>query len=590
MKGQRRLLLTLRNGIKLLWNAAPWYLIGIVFLSSLSGLIVPLNTLVWKYFLDVISQVFMSYVWSNTILILLLFLSLITIINYILNTVLQYIKQTFSDKLDLYVTDIVLSKSLSFPMEVYDNSETYNQLNMAITKTSQQCFSLLDTVSEIVYAVVQITGIIAIIVQYSWLVVFLSFFSAIPLAMVSIKANTYWYSVFMKRIEKLRLINYLKVIMVKNENLKEIKLFRVGEKIANLIHTNYTSFIQNDKNARKKISVKRTFAQIFDEIVSIGVKIWILIISIKNLSSIGTVVMFFNTQTNLKNAITMFLNQVSNLHNSSLYLQSIQNIDTFPKICDEGKRSFSGDFSKIEFVDVSFKYPNSESYVLEHVSLKFEMGKTYSIVGFNGSGKTTLIKLLLKLYVPTSGAIYIDGVNLQEYQTTSYYQHISAVFQDFIKYPFTVEENIDVCSSEATKQDVQQAGQLADADTFIKNLPNGYDTILMKEWENGVDISQGQWQKIAIARCLCRKSSIAVLDEPFSSLDADAENRIVGNFRNVRKDNLNIIITHRFSSISLADEIIVLENGRVTEKGSHVELLNKKGTYSLLYKAQMLFV
>ncbi len=167
--------------------------------------------------------------WSNNVIACLIGLSGLTVVEHILNAILQYTKQTFSDKLDLHVVNTILYKSISFPVPVYDDPETYNQLNMAITQTSQRCLSLLDTLSEIVYAIIQLISMVALIARYSWLIVMISFISAIPLAWISVKSNTYWYQVFVQRTEKLRLINYLKMIMVKNENIKEIKLFRVGK-------------------------------------------------------------------------------------------------------------------------------------------------------------------------------------------------------------------------------------------------------------------------------------------------------------------------------------------------------------------------
>ncbi len=342
--------------------------------------------------------------------------------------------------------------------------------------------------------------------------------------------------------------------------------------------------------ARKKFLAKHTGAQLLDEAASCCVKAGILCIALERCVSIGTCVMLFNTQSILKGSMLSLLNQLSNLHSSTLYLQSIQKILKIHCEQEDKLEKFNNKFSQIEFRNVSFKYPNSNEYVLLDLSFILEKGKTYSIVGFNGSGKTTLIKLLLKLYEPTSGAIYIDGVDLQDIDAESYHRQISAVFQDFIRYPFSVAENIGVDKLSMSKDDMDKickACELADADEFIKNLPNGYQTLLMKDWSSGVDISQGQWQKIAIARCFFRNSVISVLDEPFSSLDANAEYNIVQNLRHVRENRLNIFITHRFSSITLADEIIVIEGGKITEQGCHAELLQKNGTYAKLYNAQL---
>lgn len=585
-KKKRKLL---KNGFQILWRTSKVYCIGILTFSSFCGIIGPLNAIIYQRFLDEILHILQARKGIKYGIIFLILYSLMCLLSYILNLILNYIKQLFSDLLDLRITQFILKKSITFPMETFDNANVYNHINVGITQTTHNCLNLLDSLSESLYAIIKGIGYGIIIARFNCVIVLLSIISSLPVLYISIKTNEYWYSIFFERTEKLRLINYLKMIMIKNENIKEIKLFKVGEKIVDLIKNTFSDFLNNDKRVRKKFLLKKITTQSIDEIVTLFIKIAILFFALKGKNSVGTIILFFNSQENMKASLNELLNKISVLHNSILYLESLDAIEN-EKVEDEnGKNSFNNKFHAIEFKNVDFKYPGKEQYALKNVSLKFERGKIYSIVGFNGSGKTTLIKLLLRLYKPTNGVILVDGENIENISLESYYSNISAVFQDFIKYPFSVWENIAVSernNDSVDKERFESVIQLADIRNMINSFPDKAETLLMKDWTGGSDISQGQWQKIAIARCFYPDSSIAILDEPFSSIDAEAENRIIKRIKEQSKNELVLYVTHRFSSITLADTIIVLKNGEIEEQGDHETLMYNRGTYFTLYKAQ----
>lgn len=581
----------LRKGFKILWSTSRIYCLGVLCVSFISGMIGPINAVIYQRLLDEIIEMFHAGKLFRSALVLLIIYSCLTLGGFFLNLISQYIKQTFCDMLDLRITQYILKKSMLFPMETFDNSDIYNHINLGISETSQSCLNILDSMAESVYAIVKGVGYGIIIAQFNIIVVALSIISSVPLLYVSIKTNKYWYNIFLSRIEKLRLINYLKMLLIKNENIKEIKLYRVGDKIINLIKNTFVGFLDNDRVARKRFLFKKMITQSADESITLIIKVMILLFSLQAHDSIGTLVLYFNSQENMKASFSELLNKISVLHNSLLYLESLNVIDS-AKVNEsettEGEK-FNVSFNVVEFKNVYFKYPGTRDYALKNISLRLERGKTYSIVGFNGSGKTTFIKLLLRLYKPTKGEIYIDGINIQNISLNSYYSNISAIFQDFIKYPFHIWENI--VTNENNKVLINQfryrkAIHLADIEQLIELLPDKDETLLMKDWSGGTDISQGQWQKIAIARCFYSDSVIRILDEPFSSIDANAESRIVREIKEQSKDKLVLYVTHRFSSITMADEIIVMNKGEIQEKGKHQSLMSNKKIYYTLFKSQ----
>lgn len=577
-------------GCRILWSASPFCFMVIIAVSALHGFVSPANAIVWQYVLDLITKMVQEGHWINLIYgFLLAFLGL-KLLSYLFAEFLQYMKQTYSDTLDLYITRTVLQKSNTFPMSTFDNPEIYNHINMSISETGSNCLTLLDCMSDTLTATIQAISFIVIVAQLNWVIVPICIISALPLLYVSMRMNSYWYGIFSQRSETNRFIDYLKMLLVKNENIKEVKLYKINNKIIDFITDTFSDFLKSDKKARKGFFIKKSYAEALDEIISMITKIIIIVLSISKGSSLGTIILYFTSQDNLKASIVSILATISLLHSSLLYFQSLEVVDKTYKETQNvsgGNLPFDANFSSIEFKDVSFKYPGSECYAIRNVSVKIENGKTYSMVGFNGSGKTTFIKLLLRLYQPMEGEILIDGKNINDIDIEDYYSQISAVFQDFLKLPYTVFDNVALRDDLHNREQFEKAAGIADIDSLIDSLPQKEETILMKDWSGGVDISQGQWQKIAIARSCYGNCAISILDEPFSSIDAMAETQIIDRLGRERNGKLTIYVTHRFSSISLADQIIVMKNGSIAEFGTHNMLMGNRDLYYELYITQL---
>jgi ATP-binding cassette subfamily B protein len=291
-----------------------------------------------------------------------------------------------------------------------------------------------------------------------------------------------------------------------------------------------------------------------------------------------------------QSAVSAILSAIGGMYEDNLYLSTLyEYLETPVKLADAGKKGGPEPDDGIRFEKVSFTYPGASQPALREIDLHIHPGESLALVGENGSGKTTLIKLLTRLYTPDGGRILLDGMDLKDWDEETLRQRIGVIFQDFSRYQFLVGENIGVGDVHEFEDELRwkDAADKGMADDFIEDLPSGYQTQLGKWFKDGQELSGGQWQKIALSRAFMRTDAdILVLDEPTAAMDAAAEARIFEHFRKLTKNRIAILISHRFSTVRMASQIIVIENGRVIERGSHEELMDLHGHYANLFSLQ----
>ena len=307
--------------------------------------------------------------------------------------------------------------------------------------------------------------------------------------------------------------------------------------------------------------------------------------------TIGTLTFLSGSFQRLQNLLQGVVNRLSKISESALYLQDLFDFfDLQPSIIIDGSGlEFPSPIKQgFTFEDVGFNYPGSEVFALRHVSFHLQPGEKLALVGENGAGKTTLVKLLARLYEPTEGRILLDGKDLKAYEIGSLRKKIGVIFQDYIRFQFSASDNIGVGEVLQLNElpQIKSAAQRSLADTVIDQLPDGYDQMLGKRFKCGLDLSGGQWQKIALGRAYMKSAELLILDEPTSALDARAEHEVFERFSALLEGKSAVLISHRFSTVRMADRILVLQNGEVLELGTHEELLVKKGKYAELFDLQ----
>jgi ATP-binding cassette subfamily B protein len=383
---------------------------------------------------------------------------------------------------------------------------------------------------------------------------------------------------------------YLETVIAREDNVKEVKLFGLGP----LLLQRYRDIFKKLYKADRALAVRRDgwgfVLGLVGTAALYGAYAWIAFATVMGRITLGQMTMYLMLFRQGQSAVSAILSAIGGMYEDNLYLSTLyEYLETPARISSAsavlGPRPEDG----IRFESVSFTYPGASQPALKNIDLHIPPGESLALVGENGSGKTTLIKLLTRLYVPDEGRILLDGLDLKAWEEAALRQRIGVIFQDFSRYQFVVGENIgtgDVRYFD-DPQRWKEAAEKGMADIFIKDLPADYSTQLGKWFKDGQELSGGQWQKIALSRAFMRTDAdILVLDEPTAAMDAGAEAKIFEHFRKLTQNRIAILISHRFSTVRMASQIIVIENGRIIERGTHEQLMELSGHYANLFSLQ----
>nr|WP_261830186.1 ABC transporter ATP-binding protein [Clostridium sp. TW13] len=555
---------------------------------------VSVTTIISKYFLDSITIVLTN---SNTYeakkhaFFWLILEFTVVIFSYILNRLNSYFADIQSKSLNIYISDILMKKTNELDLSYFENSEFYNKIEKASAESISSILSVTNSLMQFIQSIATLIGTAAIVLTLNPLILILCVLTTIPMFFVNIKISQMKYDVYNKRIEEVRFAHHLKFIATNCNSIKELRLNRLEGYFRSIIISILRKHLNQDKDVGKKQFIRLAIVDILSTIISYCYKFYVVILTIAKGLTIGSMNMYIQSLTSVENSIRSTLDNMASLYSNNLYMDNFFDVVDLKAQIADTDNSIELDnkgFASIEFKNVSFKYPSSKTYILKNINLTIKNNQTCAIVGLNGSGKTTLTKLLTRLYDPTEGEIYINGIDIKKYTLDSLYKNISVIFQDFMKYPFSIKDNIGFGNLDKINDIdlIKKCATKSNSYEFIDKLENKFDTQLQKMWSNGIDLSLGQWQKLAISRAFMSDSSILILDEPTASLDAEAEYEIFNNFKELIGTSTSVLISHRFSTVKMADIIYVLENGQITESGTHPDLMLNNGLYSRLYKMQ----
>lgn len=484
----------------------------------------------------------------------------------------------------------LIQKTARVEISDLEDSEFYDKLERARRQTTSRV-SLLSNVLSQGQDLITIISLISALLYFYPILIILVVVSVVPSFINELKFSKENYALQSRMTPERRELDYMRVLGASDITAKEVKLFG----LADFISDSFSKVADKFYYENKKLAVKRTYLGALFHIVSdlayYGAYLFIALKAAAVFITIGELTFLAGSFNKLRKQIEGIFSRFTQINESALYLKDYFEfvdmefhhdtgfeIRPLPDAIEEG----------FEFVNVSFKYPKTEKNVFSSISFKLHKGEKLALVGKNGSGKTTLIKILLRFYEPTEGKILLDGVDVRHYEKAAYQQKFGAIFQDFVRYYLTAKVNIAVGNIEDLENidTIEEAAKLSLADEVINSLENGYDQELGRRFRKGTELSGGQWQKIAIARAYMSKAPVIILDEPTSALDAEAEYEVFQRFMGLTEGKTSIIISHRFSTVRMADRIIVLEDGKILEKGTHEELMQNEQLYATLFDLQ----
>jgi ATP-binding cassette, subfamily B, bacterial len=576
---------------KLIWETSPSLTIWNIVLRVIKSLFAPAILFVGKLIIDEVVTAVQNKNSDLSDLWLWIGVELgLVIISDGLTRLLSLTDSLLGDLFSNHTSIKIMEHAATLDLDQFEDSNFYDKLERARQQTLSRSILMSQILTQFQDIITVLFLSVVLIAFNPWLIVLLAI-AVIPAFVGESHFNEQSYSMVRAWTPERRELDYFRYIGASDETAKEVKSFGLSGFLIDRFKTLSDKFYKQNKELSSKRALWGTILASIGTVGYYGAYVFIILRTINGQLSLGDLTFYSGSFNRLKALLEGIFLRFSTIAQNSLYLKDL--FDFFEiksKIkTKENYYPFPNPIKKgFYFENVSFKYENASKYAVRNVTFHLRAGEKLALVGENGAGKTTLTKLLARLYEPTEGSILLDGVDIRDYDPIILRENIGVIFQDYVKFQFTASNNIAVGRIEK-KEDhdkiISSAVQSL-ADPVISRLPKQYDQMIGKRFAEGVDLSGGEWQKLALARAYMRDAQVMILDEPTAALDARAEHEVFLRFAELTRSKTSVLISHRFSTVRMADRILVLENGFMEEIGSHEELLMKNGKYASLFKLQ----
>lgn len=553
----------------------------IIFLSIILG-ICPIFTLFGsQYLLNMITTKDF-----NRVLAAFIFYICANLFSDTIGSIMEYYQNKFQTLINYKLNYKIMNKCIKLSLKDFEDSETYDKLQRVQSETAYRPYQVFLSILNLITSMVTLFSSVSIIINWKPWVLLILVLIPITFSVYFFKIGQREFNINWERATDKRKSWYLSYLVTRDNTFKEIKSYGIGQYVLNKFDSINSKFVKQDIKLFKRRSI---FTFIFEFVQQACTSIILFIIIYSALIGeilIGNVVGFINALNLIQNNCKEILNTVYTLYENNLYIsQLFQFLDLEEENFNIENKELKNisDIETLDIKNLTFKYPNSPNVVLNNINLNIKKGERVAIVGANGSGKSTLVKLISKLYEVKENSILYNGISLNNYNEAQLKNCIAVLFQDFTKYEMTVRENVGFGNIESIDNDENMKKALDKASaTFISNL----DEQLGLWFQDGRQLSGGQWQKIAIARTFFRDASLYILDEPSSALDPIAEKEVIDMFLKMTEDKIGIFISHRLSTAMLADRIIVMNEGEIVGNGTHQELIKNNFVYKKMYELE----
>jgi ATP-binding cassette subfamily B protein len=587
--------------LKLVYQTEPRFTVGIILLRVVRAFVPVAQLWIGKLIIDGVVAGITAMragdpvAWRYLAMLVVLEL-LITVGGETLARLSALLESLLGDLFSNSVSVRLMEHASTLDLAQFEDPGTYDHLERARRSTVRRIGLLAMLLEMLQNAITLVTLTLALLVYVPWLLILLAV-AVIPSFLGETRFALLEYSLLYRWTPERRMLDYLRFVGASDQTAKETKLFGLSgflvDRYAKLAHEFYEE--------NRKLAVKRSLVSTGLALITAlglygayGVIIYLTVIGYQSpagVFTIGVLTFLAGSFRQSQGLIQRILLSVSQVYEQSLYLRDLFTFfDLRPRIASspEARRVARPIQRGFAFEDVGFQYPGSERWALRHISLEFPPGLRIALVGENGAGKTTLVKLLSRLYDPDEGRILLDGIDLRDYDVNDLQRNIGVIFQDFVRYELLLRENIAVSEIAAAddRSRIEDAARRSLADDVAHRLAGGYEQQIGRRFEGGVELSGGEWQKVALARAYLRDAQVLILDEPTAALDARAEYEVFVRFSELTQGKMAVIISHRFSTVRMAEHIVVLKHGEIVEQGSHTGLLAQDGLYAELFNLQ----
>lgn len=579
---------------KLVWETKKSLLFIMVFMSVFNGVMPVIGSLISAQILNDLAKVYSGAALAfGVISVLLIYQFIYMFANSAISRIYSMITTISGELVTNHVKLKIMEKAKQVDMVSYDSPSFYAKLENANREAGNRPIQIMSSTFSVASTIISMVSFIVVLFSVSTIAPLLIILVSIPATVVNFIYRKKNVNYMFRRSKNRREMDYYASIVVNKDLVKEVRMFGLADTFCEKYKTAFNDYYKGLKKLRHEECFWNIAAAVLTNIVYCALYIYLAKGVYNGQFEVGSFSLYTGAITSIGNGVSNLIITTASIYEGTLFINNLVSfLNEKPGIVPsipQARHVNRHTGHTIEFKDVSFRYPGSSKDVLKNINVKIDAGETVVIVGLNGAGKTTFVKLLTRLYDPTGGTILLDGHDIREYDVDELYAMFGIIFQDFGKYAVSAGENIKFGDINRTAGDgeIHTAAEHSGADIFIEKLPKGYNTPLMRYFEEtGIELSIGQWQKLSIARAFYSDSDILILDEPTASLDPLAEQEIFNQFNDLREDKTSIFISHRLSSATIADKILVMEDGQIVESGNHHELMTAQGKYYELFSTQ----
>ncbi len=503
----------------------------------------------------------------------------------------QLVEKLIDHRLGHLINTRIMRKALSLEARYFEDAEFYDKMQNARRQSEYRVMAVVRAGFGAAQNLLTLVSFVTVLFAFSPWIALVLFGAAIPAFVVQCRYSQLDFRLETWRTPETRSMSYLEQVLTLDTTVKEVKLFGLGEPLLTRYGGIFSKIFEEDAKLARSRSAKSLFWGLLSTAAYYGAYVWIVGLTLAGKITLGGMSLYITLFRDSQGTFQGLLDNVNGLYENGLFLQNLFTFLAIPsqvEVLPAAERPAEDPTRGLEFEDVWFRYPGRQDWAIQGLSLAIGPREKLALVGDNGAGKTTLIKLLTRLYEPTKGRVLFRGVDLRYFSPEELQRRIGAIFQDYVRYHLPLGENVGFGAVEHLEdQDrIEGAARKSGADEVARQLPESYKTMLGRWFDHGHELSGGQWQKVALARAFMGDREVLVLDEPTAALDAGAEYEIFQRFKELTADKISILVSHRFSTVRMADRIAVLKGGRIEELGGHDELVRKGGTYARLFELQ----